>query len=282
MESKLRLQEGWATTIGSHKQMWPRLDSLTRFGCRIYFLRPLSSPRILNPGFLASVTVVCVFKELRDFYKWSPKHWRLVAAQEAEWVEVYRKVKAWDPDYKWFWSYPSGEYSRLNTAPWVWVLRLTDSTAGFIEQYKLVIVLKLSRAGSTNSPRLTVLLRSQENRLPPRLPPLPLCGLSAAEQRGSSFSAAGDPASCSGWSSLLPGCSEETLLALSSSSSDSSISGSSSLSETVPVLSGLSWDSSASSLSLRCSELIVVTSVSEQPLRFREQPLRSAAKSRAK
>lgn len=163
-----------------------------------------------------------------------------------------------------FWSYPSGEYSRLNTAPWVWVLRLTDSTAGFIELYKLVIVLKLSRAGSTNSPRLIVLLRSHENRLSPRLPPLPLCGLSAAEQRGSSFSAAGDPALFSGWSSLLPGGAGETLLALSS---DSSISGSSSLSETVPVLSGLSWDSSASSLSLWCSELIVETSVSEQPRR---------------
>ena len=75
--------------------------------------------------------------------------------------------------------YPSGEYSRLNTAPWVLVFRLTDSTAGFIEQYKLVIVLKLSLAGSTNTPRLIVLLCSQENRSFPRSP-LPVCGAAVA------------------------------------------------------------------------------------------------------
>lgn len=55
---------------------------------------------------------------------------------------------------------PSGEYSRLKTAPWVRVLRYTES-AGWMELYKLVIVRKLSRAGSTYSPRPRVRLFSQ-------------------------------------------------------------------------------------------------------------------------
>lgn len=157
-------------------------------------------------------------------------------------------------------SYPSGEYSRLNTAPWVCVLRFTDSTAGFMEQYKLVIVLKLSRAGSTNTPRLIVLLCSHENRLVPRRlsvlesPPLPACGTAAGgRQHGSRSSDAGDVELRSGRSSLPlsavvvggGGGGGEATGAMSSSTSD-----------TLP-LSGLSCDSSASSLSLWCSELIV-------------------------
>lgn len=159
---------------------------------------------------------------------------------------------------------PSGEYSRLKTAPWVCVLRLIDSTAGFIEQYKLVIVLKLSLAGSTNTPRLIVLLCSQENRLfPLRLsmlesPPLPVSGAAAGWQAGSRSSDTGDLALRSGRSPLLPAREGGPSGATSSSTSEPSMSVSSSLSETVPLL-GLSCDSSASSLSLWRSELIVAS-----------------------
>lgn len=189
-------------------------------------------------------------------------------------------------EYLWTWtspkrpkmmSYPSGEYSRLNTAPWVWVLRLTDSTAGFIEQYKLVIVLKLSLAGSTNTPRLIVLLCNHENRLFPlrmsllESPPLPVCGAVGAWQPGSRSSNTGELAVRSGRSSLLLGGEGEATGAMSSSTSESSMSGSSSLS--LPLL-GLSCDSSASSLSLWCSELIVASPTSKQPSAFRSEASR--------
>lgn len=161
-------------------------------------------------------------------------------------------------------SYPSGEYSRLNTAPWVWVLRLIDSTAGFIEQYKLVIVLKLSLAGSTNTPRLIVLLCSHENRLfPLRLSVLetsllPVGGSADGRLPGSRSPGAGDLALPSVRSPLLSGGEGEPTRAMSSSTSESSL----------PLL-GLSWDSSASSLSLWCSELIVASPASTQPSVFR-------------
>lgn len=160
--------------------------------------------------------------------------------------------------------YPSGEYSRLNTAPWVWVLRLIDSTAGFIEQYKLVIVLKLSLAGSTNTPRLIVLLCSHENRLfPLRLSVLetsllPVGGSADGRLPGSRSPGAGDLALPSVRSPLLSGGEGEPTRAMSSSTSESSL----------PLL-GLSWDSSASSLSLWCSELIVASPASTQPSVFR-------------
>ncbi|TNN51089.1 hypothetical protein EYF80_038725 [Liparis tanakae] len=168
--------------------------------------------------------------------------------------------------------YPSGEYSRLNTAPCVCVLRLTDSEAGFIEQYKLVIVLKFSLAGSTNNPRRIVLLCSKENTLfplrmsaPEEPSPLAVCGAAGGSQRGSRSSDAEDLALRSGLIPPLPGGEGETLGAISSSASESSMSGSSSLSPPPPL--GLSCDSSASSLSLWCSELIVASPpASTQPL----------------
>lgn len=169
-------------------------------------------------------------------------------------------------------SYPSGEYSRLNTAPWVWVLRLTDSTAEFIEQYKLVIVLKLSLAGSTNTPRLIGLPCSHENRLFPlrvsafKSPPLPDRG---AEPLSAS---PGDLMLCSVCPPLSPNGRGEQTRTMSPSTSESSISGSSSLSETVPLL-GLPCDSSASSLSLRCSELIVDAPASTEPSGSQSTPL---------
>lgn len=160
-------------------------------------------------------------------------------------------------------SYPSGEYSRLNTAPWVWVLRLTDSTAEFIEQYKLVIVLKLSLAGSTNTPRLIGLTCSHENRLFPlrmsvfRSPALP-------DRGAESVSSPGELMLCSVCPPPSPNGRGEQTRTMSPSTSESSISGSSSLSETVPLL-GLPCDSSASSLSLWCSELIVDAPASTEP-----------------
>lgn len=72
-------------------------------------------------------------------------------------------------------AYPSGEYSRLKTAPWVRVLRYTES-AGWIEPYRFVIVRKLSRAGSTNSPRPRLRSLSHPNSRapgPPRPAPRP-------------------------------------------------------------------------------------------------------------
>lgn len=158
---------------------------------------------------------------------------------------------------------PSGEYSRLNTAPWVCVLRLTDSTAGFIEQYKLVIVLKLSLAGSTNTPRLIVLLWSHENRLLTLLPslleppPLPVCVAAedGRQEDGVWSWDTGDPVALR---SVREG---EPVRGVSSSTSESSMSGSSSLSL---LLLGLSRESSASSLSLWCSELIVASPASTQ------------------
>lgn len=171
--------------------------------------------------------------------------------------------KAWNVDTELL-SYPSGEYSRLNTAPCVWVLKLTDSAAGFMELYKLVIVRKLSLAGSTNTPRLIVLLCSQENRLfplplsEPEPPPLPVCGAAAGWGRVSRSFGTGDLALDSGCAPLLL-CSEGSLpRAMSSSSSESPTWGS--LSETLPLLLGLSGNSSASSLSLCRSELIVAAS----------------------
>lgn len=162
-------------------------------------------------------------------------------------------------------SYPSGEYSRLNTAPCVCVLKLTDSAAGFMELYKLVIVRKLSLAGSTNTPRLIVLLCNQENRLfplplsEPEPPPLPVCGAAACWRRVSRFFGTGELAPNSGCPSLLA-CGEGSRpRGTSSSRSESPFSGS--LWETLPLLTGLSGDSSASSPSLWRSELIVAASV---------------------
>lgn len=166
-------------------------------------------------------------------------------------------------------SHPSGEYSRLNTAPWVWVLKLTDSTAGFIEQYKLVIVRKLSRAGSTNTPRLINLLLSHENRLFPRRPSVPETPTLAACVSALSLQSAGcSPAVVTattdgelGLGSIRPllplAGKDEPTGTMSSSTSESSMPCSSSLSE-MPPQSGLPCDSSASSLSLWCPELIVV------------------------
>lgn len=61
-------------------------------------------------------------------------------------------------------THPSGEYSRLKTAPWVWVFRLTESVAGFIDAYRLVMVRKLSRDGSTYGPRRILRFQIHEKR----------------------------------------------------------------------------------------------------------------------